>query len=198
MPPATLPPLEERFTDYAAIALATAAIEHGATAAPRSPGVKRAIQSLVEALWAWQAGPQESGHKEMSKDDARKLASFSFYSELAKLLALRDQHPGDSPDSALLSAIVDALTFIVWTMDGVERLLNWGKPTVVGDEIGDDGWDGLAKALDGLAASAPDPDAERTWQVQLVECVTRSHPGKIGEEILGRPVKRQELNTLRA
>lgn len=129
----------------------------------------------------------------MSKDDARKLASFSFYSELAKLLALRDQLPSDSPDSALLSAIVDALTFVVWTMDGVERLLNWGKPTVVGDEIGDEGWDGLAKALDGLAASAPDPDAERAWQVQLVERVTKRHPGKIGDEVLGRPVNRHEF-----
>jgi hypothetical protein len=78
-------------------------------------------------------------------------------------------------------------------MDGVERLLNRGKPTVVGDEIGDDGWDGLAKALDELAASAPDPDAERVWQVQLVERVAKAHPGSSFEEVLGRPVKRQDF-----
>jgi hypothetical protein len=65
----------------------------------------------------------------------------------------------------------------------------------VGDEIGDDGWDGLANALDGLAGSALDPEGERAWQVQVVERVATSHPGKAGEEVLGRPVKRQNLKS---
>jgi hypothetical protein len=53
MPPKALPPLEERFTDYAAIALATSAIEHAAKAAPRSADVDRALQALVDELWAY-------------------------------------------------------------------------------------------------------------------------------------------------
>lgn len=190
-----LPPLDERFTDYAAIALATAAIEHSCKAVPRSTEVQRVIQALVDELWAWQAGLHVSGHREMSKDEARKLASFHFYSELAQLSSLRDLRAGDPRERSLLSGVMDALVFIVWTMDGVERLLNWGKPTVVGDEIGDDGWDGLSKALDELAASASDPEAERAWQLRLVEDVAKSHPGNIGEEVLGRPVNRQELTT---
>jgi hypothetical protein len=60
--------------------------------------------------------------------------------------------------------------------------------------IGDDGWDGLVHALDGLAASALDSDAERAWQAQLVERVSKMHPGTVGEEVLGRPVKQQELS----
>jgi hypothetical protein len=115
-------------------------------------------------------------------------------SHSTKLSALRGS-AGDPRERALMSGVVDALTFIVWMMDGVERLLNWGKPTVVGEEIGDDGWDGLVKALDGLAASAPDPDAERTWQVELIQRVAERHPGTDGEEVLGSPVTRQELES---
>jgi hypothetical protein len=192
MPNADIPPLEERFTDYGAIALATMAMEHAAAAAPRSAAAASAVQALVDALWAWQAAPQASGRKEMSKDEARTLASFRFYSELAKLSALRER-AGDPRERALLSGVADALAFVVWTMDGVERLLNWGKPTVVGEEIGDDGWDGLVKALDGLAASAPAPDAERTWQVDLIQRVAERHPGTGGEEVMGSPVRREEL-----
>jgi hypothetical protein len=191
VPSADIPPLEERFTYYGAIALATLAMQHAAAAPPSADGAG-AVQSLVEALWAWQEAPHSSGRRKMSKDEARTLASFRFYAELPKITALRES--ADEPrERALMSGVVDALTFIVWMMDGVERLLNWGKPTVVGDEIGDDGWDGLVKALDGLAASAPDADAERTWQVDLIERVAKHHPGTGGVEVLGCPVKREEL-----
>jgi hypothetical protein len=183
--------LEEQVTDYAAIALATAAMEHVLEAARVQEEPKRALSGLIRELWDWQAGPHSSGHADMSKDDARGLASYRFYSSLPTFAALRDQHRDVPHVHALLSGVVDALTFIVWVMDGIERLLNWGKPVVVGDEIGDDSWDGLVAALDELARSTPDPGAERAWQLGMLARVIVDHPGIPGEEVLGRPVKKQ-------
>lgn len=183
--------LEEQVTDYAAIALATAAMEHVVEAAGAQEEVQRALLGLIRELWDWQAGPHSSGHEEMSKDDARGLASCRFFASIPVFAALRDQHRGDPRVHALLSGVVDALTFIVWVMDGIERLLNRGKPVVVGDEIGDDGWDGLAAALDELARSTPDPDAERAWQIEALARVVADHPGSPDEEVLGRPVTKQ-------
>lgn len=185
------PPLDERFTNYATIALATVAIEHALETAAPPPDVHSRIAALVAELWAWQASNPVSGHKRMSDDEARALPSFMFYRRLGTVRALRDQAAGEGRLHALLSGVCSLLEVVVWLMDGIERELNWGKPTVVGDEIGDEAWGPLQDGLEALTRAAQSPDDELAWQERIVAAFAAAYPGcgsGEGEAVCGVPV----------
>ena len=193
------PPLDERFTNYAAIALATVAIEHALETAAPPADVYAHMAALVSDLWAWQASPQVAGHRQMSNDEARAMPSFTFYGRLAILRALRDQHAHDQRLHALFSGVCSMLELIVWLMDGVERELNWGKPTVVGDEIGDEAWEPLRDGLEALTRAARSPDDEFAWQERIIIAFAAAYPGSGSEEREadhGAPVRRDEAHRL--
>jgi hypothetical protein len=193
------PPLDERFTGYATIALATVAIEHALEASGPPSDVHARIASLVADLWAWQDSDQVSDHKRMSEDEARTLPAFGFYGRLADFRALRDQRAADPRIYALLSGVCSLLEIIVWVMDGIERDLNWGKPTVVGNEIGDDAWVPLHDGLEALTRAAHSPDDEFAWQERIIEAFATTYPGGASEEHeaeSGSPVTRDDAHRL--
>lgn len=182
--------LEERFTDYAAIALATAAIEQVLSAAREEPEVRALLEKLVDDLWSWQTAEKLHDNEDMSEEQTKALPSFQFYSRIDKLVELRDQHGGQSRIHALLCGSIELLYFIVWMMDGVERLLNRGKPFVVGEEVEDKDWKALANGLEWLAKAAGDPDCAYQWQEDAIERLADDYSGNADEEVLGEPVER--------
>jgi len=197
MPP--YPPLDERFTTYASIALATVAIEHALETSAPSHEVHVPIAALVADLWTWQASSQLSGHRQMSDDEARALPSFAFYGRLAALRALRDGSIGNPRSHALLSGVCSLLELNVWLMDGIERELNWGKPTVVGDEVGDEAWGPLQDGLEALTRAAHLPAEEFAWQERIIAAFAAAYPGGGSEEreaVRGSPVTRDEAHRL--
>lgn len=184
---------EERLTDYAAIALATAAIEQVLSAAREQTEIHALLEELVEDLWSWQAAEKLHDNEDMSEEQAKALPSFEFYSRLARLIELRNQHGGQSRIHALLCGAIELLYFIVWMMDGVERLLNRGKPFVVGTEVEDKDWEALGNGLEWLVKAADDPEQAYQWQLMTLERLANVHPGNPDEEVLGEPVARGYL-----
>jgi hypothetical protein len=193
------PPLDERFTDHAAIALATVAIEHALETAAPPPDVHAQVAALVADLWAWQTNDKLAGHQRMSEDEARALPSFAYYGQIAGFSALRDRHAGDLRVHALLSAVCSLLEFVVWIMEGVERALNWDKPRVIGKEIGEEAWGPLHDGLESLTLAARSPKDEFAWQERIVAAFAAAYPGggsEDGEADAGSSVSRDDAHRL--
>jgi hypothetical protein len=193
------PALDERFTNHAAIALATVAIEHALETATSPPDVHAHVAALIADLWVWQTSDKISGRKRMSDDEARTLPSFAFYGRLATFTALRDKHAGDPQVHALLSGVRALLEISVWLIDGIERGLNWGKPTVVGDEIGEEAWGPLHDGLAWLTHAVRSPEDELAWQERIVAAFAVAYPGGGSEDheaVPGAPVPRDDAHRL--
>jgi len=190
-------PLDFRLTDYAAIALATAAVEHAAAGVELPAQIGAELTRLVDDLWAWQVSDQIEGQRRMSSEQARTLPSFAFYRRLDGWTAHRDHHAAVPAVHALLSGVCELLAFIVCVMDGVERLKNWAKADVLDEEFGADDWQPLVDGLELVSDATGDPDAEDAWQAELIERLAAAHAGggRYGdEEVMGVPVARAEVS----
>jgi hypothetical protein len=186
--------LQEKFTEYAAIALATAVIHRLLSAGAEHPELQGPLQKLLDALWTWQQEEKPQGTIDMREEVARTLPSFRFYSKAEELRRLRERYPQQSKVSTLLSSVADALVFISWTMDGIERRMNPGKPFVIGDEADERQWGALADALNGAAEASMDPGQERAWQAKTLQRLAREHPGDPDGGTLGKPLSRDDFS----
>jgi hypothetical protein len=182
--------LESALTDYAAVAFATAAVEHVMGAAERVPEVYSELSSIVADLWKWQFEEKAHGKEQMPAEEANALPSSAFYLRMRRMRDLASRYQAQPELHAILAAVIDALDFIVWIMDGVERRMNPGKPFVVGEEVGDREWEALTDALEWAAQASSDPDQTRQWQVQTLSRLSEDHPGDPDNEVLGQPVAR--------
>jgi hypothetical protein len=197
-PPAIQPPahryeaeeLQERFTEHAAIAFATAAIERALGAVAAHPEIHAPLQELVDSLWKWEGEDKTPGKVGMSNEEAESFPSFQFYSRVDALRQLRDRYQSQPKIYALLSAVADSLVFISWLMDGIERRMNLGKPFVIGDEADERQWGALADALESAAKAAERPDQHREWQARTIQRLSKEHPGDPDGGVLGKPLSR--------
>lgn len=183
--------LESALTDHAAVAFATAAVEQVMRAAESVPEVYSELSSMVADLWKWQFAEKAYGKEQMSVEEAKALPSFAFYSRMQGMRELLSRYQAQPQLHALLAAVMDALDFIVWIMDGVERRMNPGKPFVAGEEIGEREWEALIDALDWAAKASSDPGQTRQWQVRTLSRLSEEHPGDPDGEVLGQPVARE-------
>jgi hypothetical protein len=186
--------LQEKFTEYAAIAFATASVQRLLGAATEHPELQSPLQELIDALWKWQREEKPQGKVDMREEEARKLPSFQFYSKAAELRGLRERYQHQPKVYAFLSAVADALVFISWTMDGIERRMNPGKSFVIGDEADERQWGALADALNWAAKASTDPDQERKWQAKTIQRLAREQPGDPDGGVLGEPLSRDDFS----
>lgn len=182
--------LESALTDYAAVAFATAAVEQVVHVAESVPEVYSELSSIVADLWKWQFEAKAQGEEQMSAEEAKALPSFAFYSRMQRIRELSSRYQAQPKVHALLAAVSDALDFIIWLMDGVERRMNPGKPFVVGEESGEREWEALIDALEWAAKASSDPGQTREWQVQILASLSKEHPGEPDNEVLGQPIAR--------
>lgn len=183
--------VEQPFHHHAAIAFATAALERVLNAASAWPEVHGSLKQLVRELWDWQTAKKIRGHERMSEEDAKKLSSYRFYSQVGNVRAFGPIVSGSPKAASLISAVEHALLFISYTMDEMERRDNDWKPAVVG---GDDdievSYDTLIDALTAASEAADDAASETTWQKQIASKLRRDHPGNEHGSAVGGPVSR--------
>lgn len=182
--------LAERFSDYAAIAFATAALERVLGAAAAVPELHASLRQLIDELWKWPSSDKPRGKVDMSEEEARSLVSFKLFSRVAELRGLLGRYQNQPKVQALISAVADALVFVSWLVNGIEDSLNPGTPFVIGDESDERQWGALADALDHAARAAEEPERERQWQARTIQRLTREHPGDPEGGHLGEPLSR--------
>lgn len=188
--------VEERLTEYAAIALATGIIERLVAVAQETPGVKSFLSALVDDLWSWQASPKPEGSENMSEEEAEALPSHQFYRRIDELRELAQTYRELSAIRALLDATRSALGFIAWMMDGIEGRMNPGKPFVLDEELDDKGWSLLLDAFEQTVAASANPDAMLTWERQALQRLRQQQPGEAGKQTLGEPVTRDAFQRI--
>jgi hypothetical protein len=172
--------VERRFTEYALIALTTATIEQLLPAAPSD--LAPVLSTLVEDLWSWQADPKPQRRSGMSKTEAATLPSSRFHARLTQL---------PSQPAHLVGVVRNAILFITWVMDGIERRMNPGKPFVLEDELEDD-LGALLGLLEQAVEASRDPEAMLAWERQTIQRLRTRYPADrdTPELTLGEPVTR--------
>lgn len=174
--------VEDRFTEYALIALATATLEQLLPAAPSD--LAPVLSTLIEDLWSWQAAPKPQGRSGMSKTEAATLPAARFHARLTQL---------PSQPARLVGIVRSAILFITWVMDAIERRMNPGKPFLFGDEDElEDDFGVLLDLLEQAVEASRDPEAMLAWERQTVLRLRTQYPADRDTPnlTLGEPVTR--------
>ena len=190
----TLEELESRFTRYATIAFATAAIEQAmSTAKACSDDVRALLTELVERLWwRWQFEEKVEGRANMPPKEARTLPSVQLYEAYdAKLVELQGKYAEQENERTLLYAEQANLAFIVWQVDALEALLNPGKPFVATCDIAEVGWDTLASGLNFAIEASEHPHETFDWQRKTITRLANDHTAPSEPDQNGVPVGRE-------
>ena len=179
--------VEKRFTKYAAAALAAAAVENVLGDGNAFGELHRSVRAMLDDFWRLIAEPVAQGKTTMTEAEVRALPASRLYlhtrdlgaicSELA-LVRTAYRKAADLADGAFAN-----LLFMVWQLEGIEFLLNPGKPLVVPEDVGETNWSALVDGLERLARAARDPDRAFEWQQQIIARLAQDHPyapGKIG------------------
>jgi hypothetical protein len=178
-------PIEHRITFRPAIAFATAALDRALPLARKVPRFGEELDALVRDLWAWQGHPAPAGRENMSLDEARALPSNALLQRLADFESLRAEHAQDRQLEPLFRGVVELFRFIIWLVDGVERLRNRFKPDALGPGIGDEGWDDLINGLEALARASRDRAREQKWQEATVARLLAEHGMDPDDDVIG-------------
>ena len=182
----------QKLSTFAAIALATAAIEKVIATAAGHGDVASLLQSLMDELWQWQQADKISGKANMSQQDAEALPSSRLYdSYTGRLLVLADKYSDQERVLNLIGATIANLSFILWRMDRSERAMNPGKPIVLGSDIAEVDWDVFVTGLETAVAAAADPGSMFDWQKKALQRLAAEQPGSLDSADMGRPVARE-------
>lgn len=188
--------LEARFSDYAAIAFATAAVEQVVDTAKPHPEVHEFLRKLLDELWRWQREDKIQGQENMSAQEAQALPSVQLYAYLEKLQELFWSYQDQPKVFALFEAAINGLLFILWVMHGIETVLNSGKPFVATADVAEADWSTLAIALECAVDASDDPEKAFDWQRRAIERLAADHPNKPGAEGVGTPVTSEYFRDL--
>lgn len=182
----------KKISKFAAIALATAAVERVRPVAQGHRDVESLLDAMLDELWQWQSADKPHGKENMTVKDAEALPSARFYfTYQGRLLELVGVYADQGKLEDLLGAAIANISFIVWVMDKYERAANPGKPIVLGSDIAEVGWGTLAIGLETAANAAKDPDEEFRWQSQALARLTKEHPSSPDPTQFGAPVMRE-------
>lgn len=188
--------LEARFSDYAAIALATATVEQVVDTAKPHPEVHALLQKLLDELWEWQSKDKVQGKENMSAQEAQALPSVQLYAYVEELQELSWNYQDQPKVFALFEAAINGLLFILWVMHGVETVLNPRKPFVATADVAEADWSTLAIALECAVDASDDPEKTFDWQRRAIERLAAEYPNKPGAEGVGTPVTREKFRDI--
>lgn len=172
--------VERRFTKYAAVALAAAAIENVLGVENSFGDLHPRVRAMLDDFWRLLGEPVVQGKTKMTEAEVRSLPSSRLYLHTRVLgeacsqpPSVRDAHrkAADLADGAFAN-----LLFMVWQLESVEALLNPGKPRVVPEDVAETNWSALVDGLERLARAARDPDRAFEWQKQTSARLAEDHP----------------------
>lgn len=179
--------VEKRFTKYASVALAAAAIENVLSEDNAFVDLHSRVRAMLADFWRFIGEPLLQGKTKMTESEVRSLPSSRLYlharalgetcSQLRLVRADR-RKAADLADGAFAN-----LLFMVWQLESVEALLNPGKPAVVPEDVAETNWSALVDGLERLATAARDPDRAFEWQEHTIARLAHDHPyapGSIG------------------
>jgi hypothetical protein len=172
--------VEKRFTKYASVALAAAAIENVLGEGNTFGDLHPRVRAMLDDFWRLIGEPVVEGKTKMTEAELRSLPSSRLYlhtralgEACSQLRVVRDAHrkAADLADGAFAN-----LLFMVWQLESVEAVLNPGKPPVVPEDIAETNWSALVDGLERLAKAARDPDRAFEWQKQTIARLAQDHP----------------------
>jgi hypothetical protein len=172
--------VEKRFTKYASVALAAAAIDNVRGADNSSGDLHPRVRAMLDDFWRLIGEPVVQGKTKMTEAEVRSLPSSRLYVHTralgevtSQLRPVRDIH---RKAADLADGVFANLLFMVWQLESVEALLNPGKPPVVPEDVAETSWSALVDGLEGLAKAAHDPDRAFEWQKRTIARLAQDHP----------------------
>ena len=193
--------LRRRFTNFAAIGLAAAAVESVLDAENSFGDLEISVELMLDEVWRLPARGVERGLPTMTERQRDALPSARLYRHMPALLdhcaALGSRPDVPSRASYLANGALANLMFAVWLLDGTESVLNPGKPPFAPGDIAETNWTALVDGLERLTDAARDPRGAHEWQRRTMRRLAEEHPA-VPDDFIGTPLGKAFFGVTRA
>lgn len=194
--------LKGRFTNFAAIGFAAAAVESVLDEENSFGDLQVSIELMLDEVWRLPDRPPPRGLPLVTERQRNALPSARLYRHTSRLYE-HCSELGSCPHERrgrayhLAGGAVANLLFVVWRLDGTEAVLNPDKPLVVPGDIAETDWTALVDGLEQLAGSARDPNSAYEWQRRTIRRLADEHPAS-PNDFIGTPLSKAYFGVTRA